>query len=58
MKKKLVMFLAVVLFALCSASVIADEQRKGCCSNHGGVCGCSMGRAVCCDGSLSPSCGC
>ena len=33
--------------------------RSGCCSWHGGVCGCSSsGRAACCDGSLSPSCGC
>lgn len=31
---------------------------RGCCSRHRGVCGCSGGRAVCCDGSLSPSCGC
>lgn len=32
---------------------------RGCCSWHGGVCGCSSsGRAVCCDGQLSPSCGC
>lgn len=33
-------------------------ERRGCCSHHGGVCGCSSGRATCCDGSLSPSCGC
>lgn len=33
--------------------------RSGCCSWHGGICGCSSsGRAVCCDGQLSPSCGC
>lgn len=30
----------------------------GCCSWHGGVCGCSNGTAKCCDGTLSPSCGC
>lgn len=34
------------------------EQRQGCCSWHGGVCGCQNGRALCCDGTLSPSCGC
>lgn len=34
------------------------EQRSGCCSHHGGVCGCVNGRAMCCDGVLSPSCGC
>lgn len=33
-------------------------ERRGCCSHHDGVCGCSGGRAQCCDGSLSPSCGC
>jgi hypothetical protein len=32
--------------------------QRGCCSWHGGVCGCTGGRAVCCDGKLSPSCGC
>ncbi|PAF41378.1 hypothetical protein [Helicobacter sp. 11S02596-1] len=35
-----------------------DTERRGCCSWHGGVCGCSNGRAVCCDGTASPSCGC
>jgi hypothetical protein len=36
------------------------EERQGCCSWHGGACGCDevTGRAVCCDGTLSPSCGC
>jgi len=32
--------------------------RQGCCSWHGGVCGCEGNRALCCDGTLSPSCGC
>lgn len=32
--------------------------KSGCCSWHDGVCGCQDGRAVCCDGSLSPTCGC
>lgn len=32
--------------------------QSGCCSHHGGVCGCYGGRAQCCDGVLSPSCGC
>lgn len=32
--------------------------RSGCCSHHQGVCGCSGGRQVCCDGSYSPSCTC
>jgi hypothetical protein len=34
------------------------EAKRGCCSHHGGVCGCSTGRQVCCDGSFSPSCTC
>jgi len=33
-------------------------ERRGCCSWHGGVCGCSLGRVSCCDGTLSPSCTC
>jgi len=33
-------------------------ERRGCCSWHGGVCGCSMGRVMCCDGTASPSCRC
>jgi len=37
---------------------IDEPERSGCRSHHGGVCGCSAGRAQCCDGSLSPSCGC
>lgn len=33
--------------------------KRGCCSHHGGVCGCNdSGRQVCCDGSLSPTCTC
>lgn len=35
-----------------------ETNRSGCCSHHGGVCGCQDGRNLCCDGSLSPSCGC
>jgi hypothetical protein len=32
--------------------------KRGCCSHHGGVCGCKGGRQLCCDGSLSPTCRC
>jgi hypothetical protein len=32
--------------------------QQGCCSHHQGVCSCSGGRAVCCDGQFSPTCGC
>ncbi|MFZ5770523.1 MAG: hypothetical protein ACOY4W_03765 [Thermodesulfobacteriota bacterium] len=35
-----------------------EPERRGCCSWHGGVCGCEDGRALCCDGTLSPTCGC
>ena len=31
---------------------------QGCCSWHGGECGCQDGRDACCDGTLSPSCTC
>ena len=44
---------------LVRSGVSTEELGKsGCCSWHGGVCGCHNGRAVCCDGQLSPSCGC
>jgi hypothetical protein len=43
---------------ICKADSVLP-QGQGCCSWHGGECGCSPeGRDVCCDGSLSPSCGC
>ena len=34
--------------------------RRGCCSHHGGVCGCDndKDRIVCCDGTYSPTCTC
>jgi hypothetical protein len=32
--------------------------QSGCCSHHGGVCGCSGGNEMCCDGAASPSCSC
>lgn len=35
-----------------------EAMQSGCCSWHGGVCGCSNGRKVCCDNTLSPSCKC
>jgi hypothetical protein len=47
----------------CEASVIAglsekEIAKRGCCSWHDGVCGCTGGRQQCCDGTLSPSCTC
>ena len=47
--------------AKCVLLVAGDRgsiERRGCCSYHGGVCGCSGGRQQCCDGALSPSCTC
>lgn len=41
-----------------SLNSIFEPARRGCCSWHNGTCGCTDGRAVCCDGTLSPSCGC
>jgi len=44
----------------CDEVAPADNllAQAGCCSWHGGVCGCSGGRTLCCDGTLSPTCGC
>ncbi len=59
MKKMFVVFAIMALSAGAAFSLMSDiKQRRGCCSHHGGVCGCSSGRAVCCDGTFSPSCGC
>lgn len=47
------------VFETNAQNVPSIENRAGCCSRHGGVCGCYQGtRAQCCDGTLSPSCGC
>ena len=32
--------------------------QQGCCSAHGGVCGCQYGNVLCCDGQYSASCDC
>jgi hypothetical protein len=59
--------LATILFALFATTGISGSsavaasptpERPGCCSHHGGVCGCSNGTALCCDRTLSPTCGC
>ena len=53
MKKFVLLFFILILFP----SIVS--AKRGCCSRHGGVCGCaSSGRQVCCDGTLSPSCTC
>lgn len=52
--KKIILILAI--FIACIPNVFA---KRGCCSHHGGVSGCSTsGRTVCNDGTLSPSCTC
>lgn len=46
-------------FTLAKLQIHEWEPRSGCCSWHGGVCGCaSNGRVICCDGTLSPTCYC
>lgn len=55
---KLKIVVTVCLIALmCSPSAIAG---RGCCSHHSGVAGCDtrVGRQICRDGTLSPSCTC
>lgn len=62
--KKVVLLAFIVSFLslaipIYSAFASGDKiQKSGCCSYHGGVCGCSAGRALCCDGTLSSACGC
>lgn len=54
MKKVVKLFLVVLL--IIPLNVLA---KRGCCSHHGGVCGCtSYGKQLCCDGTASPSCTC
>ena len=40
-----------------SGAAVTTAQA-GCCARAGGVCGCSQGRAVCCDGRSSTTCAC
>lgn len=50
-------FLVSFIFILLSFP-ISIKAQQGCCSWHGGVAGCSNGRTLCADGTLSPSCVC
>ena len=53
MKKVVLVVVSVLLFPL------VVNAQKGCCSNHGGVSGCSSsGRSIFNDGTTSPSCTC
>lgn len=50
-----------MLLVVCCMIILAEPvlARRGCCSHHGGVSGgCSGGRQVCNDGTISPSCAC
>ena len=49
---------AANLQQVCGDVGLANPQGQGCCSWHGGECGCSDGRVECCDQTLSPSCDC
>lgn len=39
-------------------SVGDQPSLQGCCSHHGGVCGCGGDFVVCCDQTFSPTCSC
>lgn len=45
-------FLLVVIFLFCFTVINKVDARSGCCSHHGGVCGCGC----CDDSSLSATC--
>ena len=52
MKKYLLLLLIFII-------PLSVNAGRGCCSHHGGECGCSSdGRRICCDNTLSPSCRC
>ena len=54
----LMLSIAALVSSGVSASSWVPLEKRGCCSHHQGVCGCDGGRAKCCDGQLSPTCGC
>lgn len=63
--KKIILGFSLLLFMsgavyLVYSNYLSNDclAGRGCCSSHGGVCGCSGGRSRCCDGTLSPSCQC
>ena len=55
-----VMAIGVVgaLVPVAGAVDFREVEHRGCCSQHSGVCGRNGGLAKCCDGQLSPTCGC
>jgi hypothetical protein len=59
--KRMAWGLAVGLaLGLAGGFAYARDGNRGCCSHHKGVCGCNKKAhaLICCDDSLSPSCGC
>ena len=49
----------IILIFIILILPIKAEAKRGCCSHHGGVSGCSTtGKQICNDGTLSPSCYC
>ena len=63
--KKMYIVIFSLLLSIFTITAFAEQAkcdlkiaRSGCCSWHGGVCGCSGGRQICCDGVPSPSCTC
>ena len=46
------------LLCLFSSKGDLSTAKSGCCSWHGGVCGCTGSHQLCCDGTISSSCTC
>lgn len=52
-------FLLFIIFSFFISSITIVNAQRGCCSRHGGVCGCSKyGKTICCDNTASPTCTC
>jgi len=58
----LILLFILTILSCSTKSPITNQSieiaKSGCCSSHGGVCGCVDGRVKCCDGTLSPTCTC
>jgi hypothetical protein len=53
--------LAFVTLPTSASTPVGDDDgadKRGCCSHHRGVCGCTGGHTTCCDGTQSPTCTC
>lgn len=64
MKRVICLFCALAIIGITGGVIYSNLNKsectagRGCCSRHGGECGCLNGRSKCCDGTLSPSCQC